>query len=208
MLRRKSCKAKGSVSPQHHIQWLLPSASPCSSSSRPPLGCPTCTATLKGQVSTATPPAGGCRSFQNSPGERQSPPPLPGGTIAGPCLGSACKNQAVLRDRPRSRKGHRQAASWHQQPEHGRAGTLCPPGLSAPRSTVLPSATSEAVLPCLLAPQPSLLHDCHRGTLPASRTSSAHSPHIPGSPAQPEAGERQPCSPLHGPPSAFPGCWR
>ena len=186
-------------------------ASPSSSTCRPALGGPACMATLKGQVSTAQAVAGACLSFPNSPAERQSPPPLLDGTLGGPCLGSACKNQAALREQPRSSKGRRRrrrAATRHQQPERARAGTLCPPGLSAPRSTSPPTAASEDVPPFLVAPQPSPLPECHRRTLRTSHTSSPRSPHSPGTPAQPEAGQRQPFSPLPGPPSASPRSWR
>ena len=204
--------SRGSVSPQNHVQRPLPSGCPCFSRGRPPLRCHTCMATLKGQVSTAQPVAGRCLSLQNSPGERQSPPPLLDGAVAGPGLGPSCKNQAAFREQPRRRKGHRRAATQHQQPERGRAGSLCPRGLSAPRGRFPPSAASEDVPAFLLAPQPSPLPEWHRGTLPPSLppscTSSPHSLHLPGTPAQPEAGERQPFSPLPGPPSASPGSWR
>ena len=174
-------------------------------------------ATLRGQVSTAQAVAGGCLSFEYSPGERQSPPALLGGAGAGPCLAASCKKRAALREQPRSSKGQRRAARRHQQPERGRAGSLGPPGLCAPRGRFPASAASEDVPSFLVAAQPSALPEWHRGTLPPclpaslppclspSRTSSPHSPHTPGSPAQPEAGERQPFSPLPGPPSASPG---
>ena len=182
--------------------------SPSSSTCRPPLGGPACMATLKGQLSTAQTVAGACLSFPNSPAERQSSPLLLDGTVGGPCLGSACKNQAALREQPRSSKGRRRrAATRHQQPERARAGTLCPPGLSALRSSSPPRAASEDVPSFLVAPQPSPLPECHRRTLRTSRTSSPRSPHTPGTPAQPEAGQRQPFSPLPGPPSASPGSW-
>ena len=104
-----------------------------------------------------------------------------------------------------SRKGHRRAARRHQQPERGRAGTVCPAGLSAPRGRLPPSAASEDVPPFLLAPQPSQRPDWHRGTLPQKVTPLARDP---GTPAQREAGERQPFSPLPGPRSGSPGSWR
>lgn len=56
------------------------------------------------------------------------------------------KNRAVLGEQPRSRKGH-------QQPERGRAGTLCPPGLSSPCGRVPPSVTSQNVLACCWLPK-------------------------------------------------------
>ena len=125
-------------------------------------------ATLKGQVSTAQPFAGQCVSFHNSPGERQSPPALIDRAVTGSSQARPTKKQAALREQPHSRKGHRRAATWHQQPEHGRAGTLCPPGLSAPHGRFPPNTPSEAVLAFLVAPQPSTLPEWHRGTLPPS----------------------------------------
>ena len=112
-----------------------------------------------------------CRTlpfFQNSPDERQSPPLLLDGAVGGPCLGSACKNQAALREQPHSRKGHRQAASRHQQPQHGRAGILCPPKLSALRGRLPPSSASEDLSAFLVSPPPSPLPEWHRGTLSPS----------------------------------------
>ena len=146
------------------------------------MACPTCKATLKGQVSTAQAVAGGCLSFQNSPGERQSPPALPDGAGAGPCLGASCKKRAALREQPRSSTGHRRAARRHQQPERSRAGSLWPPGLSAPRGRFPASAASEDVPTFLLAPQPSPLPDCHHATLP---------------PAQAHRARRTPLAPRH-----------
>ena len=139
-------------------------------------------ATLRGQVSTAQAVAGGCLSFQNSPGERQSPPPLLDGAVGGPCLGASCKKRAALREQPRSSTGHRRAARRHQQPECSRAGSLWPPGLSAPRGRFPASAASEDVPSFLVAAQPSPLPDCHHATLP---------------PAQAHPTRRTPLAPRH-----------
>lgn len=46
-----------------------------------------------------------CLSFQNSPAEQQSCPPLPDRAIGGSCLGSACKNQALITEQPQNRRG-------------------------------------------------------------------------------------------------------
>lgn len=48
-------------------------------------------------------------------------------------------------------KGHWGAAT--QQPEHGRAGTLCPPGLSAQHNSTSPSASGKDMLVFLVALQ-------------------------------------------------------
>ena len=166
-------------------------------------------------VRTEQPAAGGCLSFQNSPGEQQSPSPLLDGTTSGPCLGSACKNRAALREQARSRKGHRRAASRHQQPERGASGALCLAGPPAPHSRFPHSAASEdhpgapGASPTLSAlrvapPHPPSLSPCLPACLPHKlSTLAAH----PWHPAQPELAERQPFSPLPGAPSASPGSW-
>ena len=151
-------------------------------------------ATLRGQVSTAQAVAGGCLSFQHSPGERQSPPALLGGAGAGPCLAASCKKRAALREQPRSSKGHRRAARRHQQPERGRAGSLWPPGLCAPRGRFPASAASEDVPSFLVAAQPSPLPEWHRGTLPASLPPCLP-PALP--PAQAHPTRRTPLAPRH-----------
>jgi len=207
----------GSVSTQNHLQLPLPTAWPCSSSSRPPLRCTTCMATLKGQVSTAQPLAPACLACQNSPAEGHRPPPLPDGTEGAPCWGFACKSQTKLRDLPRSTKAHPQADTRRQQPQRDTPAALSLPCLSAQHSSFPPTTASQDVPLFPLAPQHSLLPSCQQETLhpsippslhtslPLALPSSRHSTHSPGTPPQTEASERQPCSPLPGPPAVSPG---
>ena len=84
-------------------------------------------------------------------------------------------------------------------------GPSAPPG-SLPRAAgFLPAPPARMCRRFCWLPSPL---SAPTGTAGPSRRRSPRSPEIPGTPAQREAGERQPFSPLPGPRSGSPGSWR